>query len=195
METKRSSRQAIFDYQERMTSALGGFDYGQIESFVAKIFDIRKQESTVFVAGNGGSASTASHYAVDWMLGTALVNPSLRVIALTESAGSITATGNDQGFDRIFQRQLEHLGRARDLLVVVSASGNSSNLVALVRFAQSVGIVVVAITGFDGGVLKQLADFSVHVETAAGDYGIAEDLHLMIGHVVKEALIAGAVNA
>jgi len=191
MEANRSSKKAIFDYQERMTSALAGFNFGQIESFVAKLFDIRNEGSTVFVAGNGGSASTASHYAVDWMLGTALVNPSLRVIALTESAASITATGNDQGFDRIFQRQLEHLGQARDLLVVVSASGNSPNLVALVRFAQSVGIVAVAITGFDGGALKQLADVSLHVETAAGDYGIAEDLHLMIGHVVKEALIAG----
>jgi len=195
MKTESITRHAIFDYRDRIISAMAGLDFSQIGPLVTKLLDIRKQESTVFVAGNGGSASTSSHYAIDWMLGAALINPSLRVIALTESAASITATGNDENFDRIFQRQLEHLGKAQDLLVVVSASGNSSNLLSLVRFAQSVGIVTAAITGFEGGALRKLADISVHVETAPGDYGVAEDLHLMIGHVVKEALIAGAVNA
>ena len=97
-------------------------------------------------------------------------------------------------FEEVFSRQLNSLGSAGDLLLVISASGNSPNLLKLVDDAKTIGVEVVALTGFDGGRLAQIADLSVHVSTAMGDYGVAEDLHLMIGHIVKEALINGDPN-
>lgn len=158
-------------------------------ALVSLLQRIRKSGSTVFIAGNGGSASTAEHISLDWMLGTGLSSPPLRVVSLSESSASITATGNDFAFDAIFSRQLQSLAVEGDLLVVISASGNSANLVGLVEEARGMGVQIVAITGFDGGQLAQLAELSVHVPTAVGDYGVAEDLHLMIGHIVKEVLI------
>jgi D-sedoheptulose 7-phosphate isomerase len=150
---------------------------------------VRRSGSTVFIAGNGGSASTASHISLDWMLGPNLVNPPLRVISLVDSTASITATGNDIAFLDIFSRPLRALAQEGDLLVVVSASGNSPNLVSLVETARDKGVRVAAITGFDGGRLAKAADLSIHVATEIGDYGVAEDIHLMIGHMVKEALL------
>jgi D-sedoheptulose 7-phosphate isomerase len=124
------------------------------------------------------------------MLGSEISDPPLPVIALADNVSGLTATGNDIQFSEIFSRPLRSLGKPGDVLVLVSASGNSPNLLAALHEAQSRKILVVAITGFDGGNLKDLADVSVHVSTQVGDYGVAEDLHLTIGHVVKEALIA-----
>lgn len=180
----------ISSYFSRALKSISEVDQAQILELLSLLRNTRKSGATVFIAGNGGSASTAEHIALDWMLGTSLLNPSLRVISLAMSSASITATGNDVSFDAVFSRQLKSLANKGDLLVVISASGNSANLVGLVQEAMGMGVQVVAITGFDGGHLAKVADLSVHVPTAIGDYGVSEDLHLMIGHIVKEVLIA-----
>lgn len=180
----------VSSYFSRALKSMKEIDQTQILELLSLLKNIRKSRATVFIAGNGGSASTAEHIALDWMLGTSLSNPSLRVISLAVSSASITATGNDVSFDAVFSRQLKSLANKGDLLVVISASGNSANLVGLVQEAKGMGVQVVAITGFDGGHLAQEVDLTVHVPTAIGDYGVAEDLHLMIGHIVKEVLIA-----
>ena len=180
----------VSSYFSRALKSIKEIDQAQILELLSLLKNIRKSRATVFIAGNGGSASTAEHIALDWMLGTSLSNPSLRVISLAVSSASITATGNDVSFDAVFSRQLKSLANKGDLLVVISASGNSANLVGLVQEAKGMGVQVVAITGFDGGHLAQEVDLTVHVPTAIGDYGVAEDLHLMIGHIVKEVLIA-----
>jgi D-sedoheptulose 7-phosphate isomerase len=154
--------------------------------------ELRHKSGTVFIAGNGGSSSTASHFAVDWGVGLGISQHPLRTISISESAASITATGNDQSFTRVFARQLECFGSPGDLLVLISASGNSQNLIETAETARSMGIKIASITGFDGGLLKTSSDISIHVETAILDYGVAEDLHLMIGHVIKESLRARA---
>lgn len=178
-------------YMARIRQSLQALDTKQIANLVLALRAVRQAGSTTFIAGNGGSASTADHISLDWMLGTGLSNPPLRVVSLAQSAASMTATGNDIAFEDVFSRQLKSLARTGDLLVVISASGNSPNLLKLVDDAKKIGVQVIAMTGFDGGRLAQIADLSVHVPTAMGDYGVAEDLHLMIGHIVKEALIAG----
>jgi D-sedoheptulose 7-phosphate isomerase len=165
-----------------------------VTDFVSMLLAVRHRGGTVFIAGNGGSTSTASHYVVDWMLGTGIVNPPLPVIALADNLSGVTATGNDIDFDSIFSRPLSTLGKKGDLLVVVSASGNSPNLLSAVNQARSSGISIAAITGFDGGALKKIVDVAIHVPTAIGDYGVAEDIHLMVGHMVKEALIEAVRN-
>jgi|AntAceMinimDraft_12_1070368.scaffolds.fasta_scaffold30167_2 D-sedoheptulose 7-phosphate isomerase len=184
------AKKSVDSYKARLLSAIEDFDFHEVSSLVEILLAARERGATVFIAGNGGSASTASHYVVDWMLGTEISDPPLPVVALTDNVPGLTATGNDVEFSEIFSRQLRSLGKPGDVLIVVSASGNSPNLLAALHEAQSRTISVVAITGFDGGKLKDLADVSVHVSTQLGDYGVAEDIHLTIGHVVKEALMA-----
>lgn len=189
------ARKALIDYQLRVSGAVSSLDHGSVTTLVAELLETRNREGTVFMAGNGGSASTAGHIVVDWMMGTSISKPPLRVISLAENSATITALGNDHSFDSIFSRQVLALGKRGDLLVVISASGNSKNLIQAAEAAQKRGMKVCAMTGFDGGALKKLADIAVHVPTAIGDYGVAEDAHLAIGHAVKEALIMATQHA
>jgi D-sedoheptulose 7-phosphate isomerase len=188
-EASPDSSAALEAYRSRLVEAIGGLDMQTVSDFVSMLLAVRHRGGTVFIAGNGGSTSTASHYAVDWMLGTGIAHPPLPVIALADNLPGVTATGNDLDFDSIFSRPLSTLGKKGDLLVVVSASGNSPNLLSAVNQARSSGISIAAITGFDGGALRKIADVAIHAPTVIGDYGVAEDLHLMVGHMVKEALI------
>lgn len=176
-------------YPKRLVAALEAFDFFILEALFDLLENVRDSAATVFVIGNGGSASTASHFANDWMLGTEVFAPSLKVICLADNVPALTATGNDQSFSRVFTRQIEHLGDSNDLLVAISASGNSPNIVDAISFANSVGMKSVGFTGFDGGHLAKIADLSVHVPTDLGDYGVVEDVHLAIGHAIKEMLI------
>ena len=189
VEASPASPATLEAYRSRLVKAIGGLDMQTLSDFVRMLLAVRRGGGTVFVAGNGGSTSTASHYVVDWMLGTGISNPPLPVIALADNLSGVTATGNDLDFDSIFSRPLSALGKRGDLLVVVSASGNSPNLLSAANQARSAGISIASLTGFDGGALKEIADVAVHVPTMMGDYGVAEDIHLMIGHMVKEALI------
>lgn len=177
------------EYLVRLSQALAAVDREAVAQFTQTLLQSRNTENTVFIAGNGGSASTANHVALDWMLGTGMTNPPLRVLSLASSSETILATGNDQDFDSVFARQLKHLGKPGDVLVLISASGNSPNLISAASVAKGNGIVVCGFLGFDGGVLGDLADLVVHVPTAIGDYGVAEDVHLALGHIVKEILM------
>jgi D-sedoheptulose 7-phosphate isomerase len=188
-EAPPASTATLEAYRSRLLEAIGGLDMRTVSDFVSMLLAVRHAGGTVFIAGNGGSTSTASHYVVDWMLGTGIVDPPLPVIALADNLSGVTATGNDLDFDSIFSRPLSTLGKKGDLLVLVSASGNSPNLLSAVNQARSSGISIAAITGFDGGALRKIADVAIHAPTVIGDYGVAEDIHLMIGHMVKEALI------
>ena len=184
----------ISRYRNRLEQAIEGIDESEIDRFASELLGARARGATIFLAGNGGSASTVNHYAIDWVLGTEVDNPPFRVLSLSESVASLSATGNDQAFEFVFARPLRRLGEQGDVLVVVSASGNSPNLLAAVNVAREKGVRVVTVTGFDGGKLKALADVSVHIPTALGDYGVAEDLHLSVGHIIKESLIAAVGN-
>ena len=177
-----------------MHAALRAVDLEAVEAVVQALISIRDSGRTVYVAGNGGSAATASHMATDLMLGSQLVDPPLRVVALTDNQSIITATGNDLDYDQVFSRQIARLAQPRDLLIVVSASGNSGNIVAGVETARVQGVVTVAFTGFDGGQIANLVDLLVHVPTRLGAYGPVEDAHLAINHMITERLKAHAQN-
>lgn len=189
MQNSDSRGGAVAQYRERLLQAVADVNEGEVTLMASELIEARQRSATIFLAGNGGSSSTVNHYAIDWMLGTEVGNPPFRVISMSESVASVSATGNDKGFDFVFSRQLERLGEQGDLLVLVSASGNSPNLLEAAKVAKVKGIRIVSVSGFDGGRLKDLADVSVHTPTQAGDYGVAEDVHLAIGHMIKEALI------
>src|SRR3990172_239477 len=144
-------------YLEYLCSVLKTIDTGAIGRFIQTLLDAREQGATIYFVGNGGSAATASHFANDLAIGTNSYDKPFRAVSLTDNQAIITAVGNDFGYDEIFVRQLRVLGAAGDVVVGISASGNSSNLVKAFEYAKSAGIKTVSITAFDGGKMNQMA--------------------------------------
>jgi D-sedoheptulose 7-phosphate isomerase len=178
----------INSYKEAVISTLQKVDEKSLQSFVEYILFTRKNEKTIFVAGNGGSASTSSHLATDLMFGSRIVNPRIKVISLTDNNSIITATGNDIGFEKIFSRQLENLGQSGDLAILISASGNSPSILECISICKLKNIRTIGLTGFDGGILSKIVDLSIHVPTEQNMYGVVEDIHVIISHIITEQL-------
>lgn len=176
-------------YIDYLTQVLKGIDTNEIGRFIKTLLDARDRGATVFFIGNGGSAATASHFANDLAIGTQSYEKPFRAISLTDNQAIITAIANDFGYQDVFVRQLRMLGRAGDVVVGISGSGNSPNLLQAFEYAQSAGIKTVAITAFNGGRMKEMADEGIHVPTAPKEYGPAEDAHMMIDHLVGSYLI------
>lgn len=171
-------------YIKYLSSVLEKIDKVEIKQFITSILNARKLGSSIFFIGNGGSASTASHFANDLAIGTNSYKNTFRVISLCDNNAIISAVGNDFSYEEIFSRQLKVLGKKGDLLVAISASGNSPNLVKAFETAKECSIKTVALTSFDGGKLKEMADEVVHVPAEKGEYGPAEDAHLVINHLI-----------
>ena len=181
-------------YINDLKSILDSKDLVSIDKLCAKILSARESRNTIFIIGNGGSAATASHMATDLMFGTNLNNPPLRVVSLADNNSALTATGNDLDFEQIFSRQVSVLGKTKDILIAISASGNSPNLLKAVNTAKSIGIETVGIVGFDGGQLALDVDFLIHVPTNQGAYGLSEDAHLTINHIITSILKKEAIR-
>lgn len=176
-------------YLHYLQSVLQRIDTAEIGRFIETLLDARTRGATVFFIGNGGSAATASHFANDLSIGTNDYDQPFRVISLTDNVPIITAIGNDFGYEEIFVRQLRILGKKGDVLVGISASGNSPNLIKAFDYAVLAGIRTVAITAFDGGKMKNLADEGIHVPTEPKEYGPAEDAHMVLDHLVGAYLV------
>ncbi len=156
---------------------------------VAQILLKRNREGGfLYIIGNGGSATTASHFSVDLGVGSCRRGVNLRALSLVDNSGSLNATGNDTSFEFIYANQIEHLASKRDTLVIISASGNSGNLLSASKKAKEFGMHTVSITGFDGGSLKKMTDYNIHVGSPTEEYGIVEDLHLSICHRITEVI-------
>jgi D-sedoheptulose 7-phosphate isomerase len=176
-------------YLDYLQSVLKRIDTAEIGRFIKTLLDARERGATVFFIGNGGSAATASHFANDIAIGTNEYGRPFRAISLTDNVPIITAIGNDFGYEEIFVRQLRILGKKGDVLVAISASGNSPNLLRAFDHARSAGIKTVAITAFDGGKMKTMADEGIHVPTEPKEYGPAEDAHMVLDHLVGAYLM------
>lgn len=149
---------------------------------------------TIFILGNGGSAATASHLACD-LAKTAITPgaPRLRAVALTDNVPLLTAWGNDASYEVVFAEQLRTLAQANDLVIAISASGNSPNVIAAVAAAREVGARVIGVTGFGGGRLRALSDVCLVVPSS--EYGPVEDAHMILVHTVTAAIrAAGGVR-
>ena len=181
-------------YLKYLQQLLGKVDRGEVADFIQVLLAARERGATVFFIGNGGSASTASHFANDLAIGTNDYEKPFRVISLTDNAAVLTAIGNDFGFEEIFVRQLKVLGKNGDVVVAISASGNSLNLVRAFEHAAVAGIHTLAITAFDGECLKQMAESGVHIPTGPKEYGPAEDIHMILDHLVGAYLMRFVKN-
>lgn len=176
-------------YLEYLQTILRRLDVGEIGRFIGTLLDARQRGATIFFIGNGGSAATASHFANDLAVGTNDYEKPFRALSLTDNVPILTAVGNDFGYEQIFVRQLRVLGKAGDVLVGISASGNSPNVLRAFEYARAAGIRTVAITAFDGGKMKVEADEGIHVPTDLKEYGPAEDVHMVLDHLVGAYLM------
>jgi D-sedoheptulose 7-phosphate isomerase len=159
------------------------------DRFVEALWAAFEAGATVFLAGNGGSAAAASHFGQDLAKGTLAdmrATRRFRVIPLTDNVGYITALANDEGYESVFEQQLRNLGRPGDVLVAISGSGNSPNVLRAVDYARSIGMRTIGVTGYDGGALRKRADLSVHVPV--WDMGMAEALHGVLFHLAMSRL-------
>jgi D-sedoheptulose 7-phosphate isomerase len=178
-----------------LQTVLQRIDAAEIGRFVETLLAARDRGATVFFIGNGGSAATASHFANDLSIGTNSYLKPFRALSLTDNVPIVTAVGNDFGYEEIFVRQLRVLGKSGDVLVGISASGNSPNLLRAMEYAHSAGITTVAITAFDGGQMKRMASQGIHVPTGPKEYGPAEDAHMVLDHLIGAYLMRFVKNA
>jgi len=176
-------------YLQYLTKVLENIDPKAIGEFISILLSARERGATIFFIGNGGSAATASHFANDLSIGTNSYEKPFRALSLADNIAIITAIGNDFGYEEIFVRQLKILGQKGDVLVGISASGNSPNLIHALDYAKDVGIQSIAITAFDGGKMKNIADHSVHIPTGPKEYGPAEDAHMILDHLIGAYLM------
>lgn len=173
-----------------VASLLERVDGQRVERVAQRLRRARDEGATIYVAGNGGSASTAAHFVND--LGKATKRSGrmpVRVMGLADNVPWLTALGNDEGYERVFAGQLENFAKPGDVLVVISASGNSTNLVRAVDLAKARGVSTIGLLGFDGGVLKAMTDEAIHIPTEKGAYEVVEDCHHAVCHALARCLI------
>lgn len=184
---KRGAQPAAARWLREAAESIRGIDPAAVEQAAAVLIEARRLDGTIFVAGNGGSAATASHLALDLQkAGRAQGGRGTRAISLADSMGLVTAWGNDTDFDRVFAEQLEVLGRPGDALVIVSVSGSSPNLMALISTARSLGVRTVGLLGRTGGKARDLVDVAVLVPS--DDYGWVESAHVVLHHALAYAV-------
>ncbi|WP_435010131.1 SIS domain-containing protein [Tundrisphaera lichenicola] len=177
------------DYLARVCQEIEALDLAQIEKVSQIIEDAYHSGRFVFIIGNGGSGSSASHLCEDLAKCTLRDfenQKRLKVLSLTDNTAGIMAWGNDEGYDRIFIEQLKNLASPGDTLLAISGSGNSPNILKAVEWANTNGMTTVGITGFGGGRLKSLAQHNMHA--GIDDMGIVESLHLVAFHWIIDDL-------
>jgi len=181
----------LADFGRRYTAALAALlqqlDYTVVESIANQLIRAHAEGRRVYVVGNGGSAATAAHLVCDLGKNTASERvPGIRVISLTDNVPISTALSNDHGYDTIFERQLRTLVEPGDVVMAISASGNSPNVANALKAARELGAVTIGLLGFDGGAARALSDVALVVESF--NYGQVEDAHMVVGHVLAQHL-------
>lgn len=176
----------VENYVSELTNVLNKIDTKAIDEYYNLLVDTSKDNARVYIIGNGGSAATASHMANDLKVGLGRRNIiHIDAISLADNSAVITALANDIGYDNIFYMQLKETLKPKDIIVAISCSGNSTNIIKAVEYAKKSGNKVVGITGFDGGELRKLSDVKIHFDTNIGQYGLVEDMHMIVNHIVS----------
>jgi D-sedoheptulose 7-phosphate isomerase len=174
-------------YFNNLSSIIEQIDYGDVDRIADTIEKAVNAGNWVFTCGNGGSALTASHFITDWAKMRWVNNKQkFKGMCLNDNIGMLTAYANDLSYSDCFQEPLSNYANKGDILICVSGSGNSSNVVKAAERAKELGVTTIALVGFDGGLLKKTADITVHVNS--DDMQFCEDIHLSIGHVLMKQI-------
>jgi len=185
----------VEEHLRHVRRALDGLSAAAVAPVVDAILEAHAAGRHVYIAGNGGSASTASHFACDLSKATVVDGRSrLRVTALSDNVALLTAWANDTAYDRVFAEPLRNLLDPGDVLIAISASGNSDNVVEAVRVARAMGAVTVGLLGLEGGRLLEMVDIALLADSR--DHGVVEDCHLVLQHAItastRTALLAAS---
>ncbi len=186
---RREAREITIRYLQDFGRLVRLIDQDAVARIVQRLTDARRSGATIYVAGNGGSAAIASHWVND--LGKATKSSGhepMRAMSLSDNIPWLTALANDEGYERVFAGQLENFARPGDVLIVISSSGNSLNLVRAVELAKSRSMLCIGFLGFDGGVLRQQVDDYILLETEKGAYALVEPGHDMLCHLLTKCL-------
>jgi D-sedoheptulose 7-phosphate isomerase len=174
-------------YVNQVKETLDRVPWSRVEQVVDILYAAWRHGRQVYVMGNGGSASTASHMACDLGKNTALPGtPRLRVMSLNDNMATFSAHSNDNGYEHVFAEQLANFLRAGDVVIAISASGNSPNVLNAVKYGREHGATTIGLSGYAGGALAQLVDLSVVVPSHNIEQ--IEDIHLMLEHMITVAL-------
>lgn len=183
----------VENYIEEHNNVIGSLAIGEVLAAINVIRATIKSGNRVAVCGNGGSAQAASHYIVDWnKMIYAATNIKFDGICLSDSIGLITAYSNDLSYDDVFSEQVKNLLQRGDLLITLSGSGNSKNVVKATLVAKEMQVNTLTICGYDGGKLKQISDYSVWIRSF--DMQLCEDAQIVFGHMVMKDLCKGYIN-
>lgn len=178
----------VKSYLDRISKAFLSLSDSQISQSISLLKDTLENGRSIYLIGNGGSAATASHFATDIGKTLNTKGKSGRAISLCDNSSVVTAISNDLGYEYVFEKQLSMLANSNDLLISISASGNSNNLIRAVNFANNNQIISLSLTGFSGGELSNISKFLLHISTDEGDYGVAEDCHAILCHYLSQEL-------
>ncbi|TMP43481.1 phosphoheptose isomerase [Pseudoalteromonas citrea] len=175
-----------YDYIEQLGRVLQSLDGNEVKKLVHTLLAMRKNKGTLYLCGNGGSAANAIHLANDFTFGIHPDGQAIKVEALPANSSILTCLGNDIGYDNIFSHQLKVKADKHDVLIVLSGSGNSANIINAIEQAKSICMHTVGILGFSGGKAKPLVDQVFHFDIQ--DMQISEDTQVVIGHILMKAL-------
>lgn len=173
-------------YAACVSKGISLIDETEFTNLIQELRRISLEGGTVFIAGNGGSFATASHFVTDLCKRSSSSKLMASVLGANQSL--LTMIGNDLGFEQIFSEELGKHGSENDLLILLSASGNSRNLLFAAEVAKKMKIKVVGVTGFDGGGLAKIADISIHTPSQIGEYALVEDAHSIVCHFISVTL-------
>jgi len=195
---RRSKTASAFarGYLDYLSEVLAGLDESEIGRAAEVLERARIRGRKIFIIGNGGSAATASHMANDLGIGCRTgKGKRFQAISLTDNVAVMTALANDTSYENIFVGQLEVLLEPKDVVLAISASGNSPNIIRAIRYAKKRGAITIGFTGFDGGGLRKFCDHVVWAKTPKGEYGPVEDVHMILDHLLMTYLKAALRKA
>lgn len=180
-------KELIENYFSRLKNTIDKISRDEIESFINTIITARDNENTIFIMGNGGSASTASHFVCDYNKGVSYGQEKrIKFICLNDNIATMMAYANDVSYDDIFVEQLKNFLKPNDVVIGISGSGNSKNVIKAIEYANKNKSITVGLTGYNGGKLKKSAKVSVNANI--DDMQISEDMHMILCHMVMQIL-------
>lgn len=178
-------KSAIKEYYERERRVIESLNLEEINDAMNAIYETYQKGGNIYICGNGGSASTASHFQNDFNKGISeYVENKFRFVCLNDNVATLMAIANDIGYEEVFRFQLRNKITKEDLFVGISGSGNSKNVLNAAEYAKEAGAKIIGITGYTGGKLKQMADYRMHADIM--DMQIAEDVHMTFDHMMMK---------
>lgn len=185
----------VKNYVTRLKLILDDIDENAVSEIIDTLEETVANNSRIYIIGNGGSSATASHMANDLGVGLRRRNiVNFDVVSLADNSPVITAVANDIGYENIFHMQMKGVINPTDVVIAISCSGDSPNITKAIDYAQTVGCKIIGFSGFNGGHLKKVSDISFHVNAPKNEYGLVEDVHMILDHIIYSYYIQRSVE-